>query len=424
MLKRILYSRSLSLLSSQAAITVMNFAASALIARSFGPADFGVYTGFNRVSVLALSFFSLSIGHSIAQFTSTREMGSSQLREASLRASLLLGPVSSLPVLFYAIAVGKEALFLGVFWALSMPVSMLGLFGLHQLRSAQSLKHFVVARMAAPGLWLCATATLVSVGSLSLSALGAAWLVSQMAYTSVVYLLLLRHRLQRETGPGSLRSLIKFGLGSHLAVVGRDVSPLVDQFVVLFLLGTTALGTYAPGATLAAVVSTAGISLTLTIQPSIARLGDAKDQATVIAIRSASLAFLLGTTVAAAILLFSSVIVGLTYGPSFTDAVPIAQVMSVGALGDIVTMSIVAALLGLGLSAYASGVQLTSTIMVGTGAISSPTLFDWSSPALGAAVGATTGHLLGAVIAVIVFSFLMRPRLRHVCSALGLRDNR
>lgn len=392
-------SDSQRLLASQGGIVIASMLTSALLARHLGVAMFGTYSGLVRWGVLLSSVISLSYGHGLAQeVASGRAPQLSRLWRGAVVVGVAVGAIAAVSLLVVSMALGLTGAGMYLYFSLGLPAAILAMYAQHLLRGVGDVRGFAANRATFPVLFLMAVGGWAMTPQASHATVGVLWSSAQWMTLAIVYLRVRRHGVRLTRERFIWRAPLGFGLSSHVAVVGRDVSQYVDQLILVAIGGVGALGLYVPGAAMAALVSAVGVSVTLMVQPEVA--GAAPDRVGAVAwgavLRSCGYALPLGIAVFG----LSQVAILLMYGPDYSGSASIARPLALGMVCDVVTLAVVASLLGMGRPRIGSLLQAGLTICLAAAVLAG---YQYSGgSALGAAYGVLVANAVGAVVAIVL----------------------
>ena len=127
------------------------------------------------------------------------------------------------------------------------------------------------------------------------------------------------------------KSLLSFGIKSHLSTASGVLNQRVDQLVISVFLAPTALGTYVVAVAISSVPAVVGSAIALVVFPRVARLqaGRARDA---MARRTVQLTLFTATVIAVVLMVTVHWLVGFLVGSAYRDAVNIARVLIVASV--------------------------------------------------------------------------------------------
>jgi O-antigen/teichoic acid export membrane protein len=353
-------------LVAQVAIILANLIASVAIARSVGPEATGTYVEVTRCAAFALSLVSLSYAHGLAQMATHSE--ASTMSRCWTGALLLALPQTVVSGVLMGVVFGlllrstaRETWVLVTWYVLALAAQFVILAGQHMLRGLQDFGGFNLNRTSQAVSWAMGCLSLAAVGHLSVTAIGLAWIMSQAVALTLVVSRLRRNGIAT-TRPVAVRRPLAFGLRAHVAVLGRDTAPYLDQLVIGFLLGALALGLYVPASTYSGLVLLVAIAMSFVIQPrvSAARTEDKGVVSVRLVVQTALASGCVGLLCAVT----APWMVPLVYGPAYQASGHLAALLSLAVVCDAISMAVVYALIGLGHPSRASVMQTFGTCLV------------------------------------------------------------
>lgn len=213
-----------------------------------------------------------------------------------------------------------------------VPLSLLALGmmsilnGLHRFRWFHGLRLLLVATTFAGVIGLSATGSMTIRSAAA--AYAGAYLVTALLATAVAV---------RAAGEGlgvrlgTMRSLLSFGLRSHLSTTMWALNERLDQLVISVALSSASLGLYVVAVTLTSLTTLVGFSFALVALPVLARVrGGPELRRTARAIAGATIG--LGAVISIPLLLALPPIVELLFGESFLGSVGVGRVLLVAAM--------------------------------------------------------------------------------------------
>jgi O-antigen/teichoic acid export membrane protein len=286
-----------------------------------------------------------------------------------------------------------------------IPLNMLALYLMSVVSGLESYGWFQLIRSAGVVVTLVALAWLALTGRLSVMTAVVSYVIA-----NVVMLALAAGRV-RALVDGRLsasrevaRSLLGFGVRSHVGTVGSFLSTRLDQLVISLLLAPARLGVYAVSLTLTALTTLVGSSVASVGVPAVARVED--EEARRWAARDlVALTMLTASLVTLPLLVFMPSVVSLLFGPAWEGAVRPARILLVGAVALSTSQALGAVLRAVGHPLHAGIAEFAAlpVLVVGLAAL---------LPAAG---------LTGAAVAsVLAYATATAWMLRLASRALGL----
>lgn len=218
------------------------------------------------------------------------------------------------------IALGYIPLYLTALYLMNI------LNGLHRFGTFQALRLLVYGGMTILVLTLTAVHKL-TVESAAISYLVAHAVVGIASGVLVVAVSGTRVRVDGDV----IRSLLSFGLRSHVSSVSALLNERLDQLLISVLLAPVKLGLYVVAVTLTSLTNLIGTSTSLITLPAIARLHPGKEQA-LAARQFISLTVIVSAVMTLPIVLLTEPLIGLFFGSAFTPVANVCRVLLVASI--------------------------------------------------------------------------------------------
>lgn len=405
------------LLVSQLLATLATSVLAVLVARTLGPSDFGVFAGFLALSFAMTVLIELGVGAWLLRELSARREGANsacrhgsyELLVGALALTGLLGVTVVISALGVAAALGTSAELTLVLAALLGYTTCLGASGAIEaaFRASRSLKAVVFIVTLEKTVLLIAVATSV-VLDLGLSGISLAYMIAGATrLTSSASLAYSRGRIGWvRPSSGLLRYVAKsslpFALNSGLTSILVRLDPAVIGLISATAAGLFAVGDRVVGALLVVPVIGAG-----TLYPHLAGSHNVARAAR----RASWVLGAIGVAGSVIGMISAPFLIPALFGPRFSEAVAVVQVMLCSLPFMFASGPIMAGLYTLGLERRVIPFTAVS-VLLGTGLIVGGQL-------LFGALGAASGYLTRQVcFAAVVFALLkyMDPQRRHAAT--------
>lgn len=330
-----LFRGSVLSLAASLGIQGLNVISGVLIARLLGPAGKGELTAVLLWSGLLAAVGTPGLGSAIVYFTARKPGREREVTGTAFGIALI---ESAALVLFgllmtsrflghygpYIVAIGL----LNLSW---IPLYLLGTSAMSVFQGKLELPVFNLLRLSVVaasfvGLFCLLLAHRVSVLNIVFVTLGA------NGFTLALCLGLLGRRGWIGVRPKAhlLGPLIAYGLKSHSGNVAGLINASADQAIIAFFLAPASLGLYSIAMTMTAVTSLLSQSLGMVALPAVAGATSQADKRQYLSqfVRSA---FVLSALIALALGMTAPFLITLFFGPAFSPATPVAQVLLIAA---------------------------------------------------------------------------------------------
>jgi len=290
----------------------------------------------------------------------------------------------------------------GFLAATSIPGLLLLAYGLSGLQGLQMYRQFNVMRSVTPAGWAFAALILYMTGQASLPIVVGAWSAIQVVAGLLAYGAFVKHA-RREASPTTTRTY------SRRALMGFGLRGMIGHMAPLdtFRLDQLALGVYFPPSMLGVyVVAQAFTNLPRLVAQSIGLVAfpaiaagrhDHVSGAIILKYLFALSAVILPSV--GLLMIFMPVLVNLLFGPVFTDAIPIARILLIGAVFSSLRNVIAETLRGFSHPQVSTYAELSMyPVFIATGALLVP-----AYNVIGMAIAVAATHLFGLVVAVFLW---------------------
>lgn len=326
------------LLFSQVAATVATSVLAILVARSLGPHDWGIFSGFLSLSLALSVFAEFGLGvwvlRELSLLATTDDTDSD---EAKRRAGRLVGGGFLLTSLLGAIfIIGTAAAALGLALNVELTVAVVSLVAYSAVRSGSTsleayfrsrrkLRRVVAALLIEKAVLLLLIALLL-VGGAGLVGVALAYPIAGLTRLLVNALNIVARRelIISQTGLADMRHVFRGSLVFATNRASLNVVPRLDAFA-LAVLSPTAAGYFALGNRVLGPALILPVVISTTLYPFLARESrDSKAGWAVVGLLTAG-----GIALAGIGVVVAPVLVPLLFGSKYRDAVPVVQIMLV-----------------------------------------------------------------------------------------------
>ncbi len=217
---------------------------------------------------------------------------------------------------------------------LSFPTIFLAIaqsYGFGVLLGLHHFTRFQVLRLLPAALYAGGTVCLLFMGLRSLWAVATVYLVSQLAVTLLLAIVLPAAPLDTTESPLPIRDLLRFGVRGWLGTTSPVEALRPDQLIVGFFLSPTALGLYVIGIAFTNLPRFIAQSIGLVAYPRIAAEVDPRTALRAIK-RYALVTLGISTAVVATLALGCSTLITTFFGEAFSGAAPVTRILLLAAI--------------------------------------------------------------------------------------------
>jgi O-antigen/teichoic acid export membrane protein/O-antigen ligase len=313
-------------------------ASGVIVARALGPADRGYFALVLLVPSLLALIGSLGLPIASTYFVARSPESAHSIARKLIVPALLQGAIGVLIVLGVLVTVLSDeparVISAGLVATLLVPALLAQTYGLALLQGQRRFRAFNILRVAPASLYSAAVLGAFLAGLDSLFQITLVTIAANVAAAGLIIVVLLRGLVPREDTAGaevpSLSQLTRFGLKSFLGSVSSVEEFSLDRLAVALFLNPVSLGFYVVAQAFINLPRFVAQSVGVIAYPSVAGHRDPR-----LARRSLWRHFALGAaltlvTVTVLEILLPSLI-SLFFGAAFSEAVPIARILVIGA---------------------------------------------------------------------------------------------
>lgn len=391
-------------------VQVANVATGLVLARSLGPHDRGVLAAVMIWPALVAMLAGMGVADAVAYSVARKRerlgvvTGTALVIGLAQAAAACLVAVAVILVALDDLSSGdRRAAYL---YLALVPLNILALYLMAVLNGLQRFVSFQVIRASGVFVTLVCLAGLAAAGMVSVQTAVASYIAA-----NVVALVLAGARLRLVVSePLAVskrisRSLLGYGLRSHVGSVAGFLNTRLDQLVISVVLAPAKLGLYAVSVTLTSITTLVGSSVANVGLPALAHISD-EGRRRRAARDLVALTFLISVVVSVPLVIFMPALVALLFGPSWSGAVGPARVLLLGAVLLSTSQALGAVLRAIGRPLDAAYAELVAVPV----------------SAIGLAFLLPTAGLVGAGLAsAIAYGVAATWMARRAAGVLGLR---
>jgi len=378
------------------------FVAAVIVARSLGASGRGTLAFVTVVALLVARLASFGIGGATVYFAARRPADRARILGTNALFVTLSGGAAICLVAAFLFAVPgarPSGLTSELIWLMIPGTVLVCLveWGLSFLLGARLLRVQSIAMGLGPWLYALALATAALLGDLDVERAAAAWVVSGLAWVTLIAVLAIWATGIALPSLALLVESIRFGVRAWAGGLARSVNTRVDQLLMAYLSTQAALGVYAVAVNVSEALQYLPGAVAMAFAPAVAAtaVGDQRERT----LRTFRGALLITAITIPPAMVVGAVLLPVVFGEEFRASIVPFLVLAPGAIGFLVMRVFSSALMGAALPGRSSVPAIAALV---TGVVLDLVLVP-PYGATGAAIASTAAFAAGGLAGIALY---------------------